>query len=242
MTEASWDSESSEPPPKKKGVPKWIWACGTGCLLMVILGGLLTVVAVMKFKEAMDPEVQWAKLEQVLPYDEPHPDLTIASVPFMTMIPGFEGMWTLFDHEGRSCVVMVFGGAQKEKVEEGMFDPEAGEMDFGAWTGNMGQHDFEVGTVTIQGRELRCARFRSFPQKEGEEPPAEEPPAEVPEGEHEVGIRDAMKKAVIRVDITPEDRDDIMVIVEFSKVMTLERVSDEEIAEFLAHFHIGQDR
>jgi len=204
---------------------------------MVVLGGLLAFVAAMKFKEAMDPEVQWAKLEQVVPFDEPHPDLTIASVPFMSMVPGFEGMWTLFDDTGRSAVIMVFAGSQKEEIEEGMFDPEAGEMDFGAWTGNMGQHDFEVGTVNLQGREVRCARFRSFPQTEGEEPPAEEP-----EGEREVGIKDAMKKAVIRLDVTPEDRDDIMIIVEYSKVMTLERVSDEEIAEFLAPFHIGPDR
>ena len=241
MTEASWDSETSEPPPVKKGVPKWIWACGTGCLLMVILGGLLAFAAAMKFKEAVDPEVQWAKLAEVMPYDEPRPDLTIASIPFMSMIPGFEGMWTLFDDQGRSTVVMVFSGSEKEEIEEGMFDPEAGEMDFGSWTGNMGQHNFEAATVMVQGRELRCARFQSFPGEDEEPPDIEEESGEE-EPSSGIGIKGALKKAVIRVDVTPEDRDDIMVIVEYSKVMTLERVSDEEINDFLAPFHIGPDR
>ena len=38
MSDTSWEGEASEAPPRKKGMPKWLWFCGGGCLFMLLIG------------------------------------------------------------------------------------------------------------------------------------------------------------------------------------------------------------
>ncbi len=229
MTESSWEGEASEAPPKKKGMPKWIWFCGSGCLVMVVIAAVLAVLGVREVQKAVNPETQWAAVSEHISFDERPEDLKIARIPLVDLAPGVEGIWMLIQDELHQGVLMVFSGDESEEIEQGMFDAEQGELDLGSLTGNMGQRDFTSGTVMVQGRELRCARFQSFPaDEEGDESSG--------------GIKSVFEKAVMRVDVTPEDVDDRIVLVEYSKVQTLEPVSDEEINDFLAPFLIGPDR
>jgi hypothetical protein len=236
MAEASWGGEEAEAPPKKKGVPKWVWACGTGCLLMTVFGLVGVFFLAKAVKEGLDPDKQWAELAEVLPYDEPRPEYKIGGIPGMSLFPGIEGMWMLTEGGGTATMVMAFSGKEIAEAREEFFSAESGQLDFGRWTGNYGIHEFETGTVTIQGRELDCARYQSFPEPEpgsGEE-----------EEEEETGdIEKAFQQAVLRVDVTPEDREgELLVIVQYTKNQSLEPVTDEEIRDFLGPFHIGPDR
>jgi hypothetical protein len=55
-------------------------------------------------------------------------------------------------------------------------------------------------------------------------------------------VKQAKKKAAIRIDVTPEGVDDRVVIVEMAKTGTLVPFTEAEIRDFLAPFHIGPDR
>lgn len=60
--------------PPRRGVPGWIWGCGGGCLLMMVLLIGFTVFTFNKLQKAMGPEAAWPVIQSVMPYDEPQPD------------------------------------------------------------------------------------------------------------------------------------------------------------------------
>ena len=62
--------EQEEVAPKKKGLPTWLWFCGSGCLVMVILFVVGIGWVVKEAKKLADPELQWPKLAEVLPFEE----------------------------------------------------------------------------------------------------------------------------------------------------------------------------
>ena len=230
MTDENWTSESDEAPPKKKGFPKWLGFLGCGCLGIVLVvagGGFFLFQAA---KTLADPEVQWPALAEVLPIEEPYPDLTIIGMP----VPGFEGMWTLAADDGStSTVIYAMAGEDGEEMRDGLLSEDQ-EIDI-PFAG--GVHDLVKCTIVIQGRELEGARFTSF-SRDDEEAAEDEDDDDGFMSE----INKAMKKAVIRIDVTPEDSDGVIVIVEYAKLGTLDVVTDEEVAAFLAPFHIGPDR
>jgi hypothetical protein len=53
-----------------RGVPIWLWGCGGGCLLLIILAVSVGFLGYRWVKEALDPEKIWEKIALVLPYDE----------------------------------------------------------------------------------------------------------------------------------------------------------------------------
>lgn len=233
MTEENWSSEANEPAPKKKGLPKWLWFLGCGCLTMVLAlaaGGFFLAKTV---KTLGDPAVQWPALAEVLPIDEPYPKMTIIGMPMMSMAPGFDNMWTLADNNGRnSTVVYSLSGGDAREVRDGLLS-EGQEIEVPIAGG---VHDLVAGTISIQGRVLDCVRFTSFSKDEAE-------PLEESEGGFMDEMNKALRKSVIRVDVTPEgSRENLFVVIEYAKLGTLDGVADEEVAKFLAPFHIGPDR
>jgi hypothetical protein len=66
--------------------------------------------------------------------------------------------------------------------------------------------------------------------------------AEEDDGGFLAEVKNVLRKTSMRVDLTPEDVDNRVIFLEFSKVGSLEVVSDEDITSFLAPFHIGPDR
>lgn len=71
MSESEWGADDLTSPPKKRGIPKWVWiGCGGGCLLFVLATAALTFVSYRFVDNAMDEDVQWPRLQKVLHYDE----------------------------------------------------------------------------------------------------------------------------------------------------------------------------
>jgi len=232
MTEENWTSEANDPPPAKKGLPKWLWFLGCGCLTIVLLtaigGGLLW----KSVQGVADPEVQWPALAQVLPFEE-RPDLNIAKMPFVDLTPGIDQMWVLMiDGSANTATVYSLSGESGLEIRDGLLSTE-GEVDL-PFVG--GVHNMTVTTVMVQGRELDAVRFTSFdPDEEGAD---EEQAGEGGMNE----MQQALRKAVMRVDVTPESAESGYVLIEYAKAGTLEAVTEEEIADFLAPFLIGPDR
>lgn len=156
MSEVEWSEESEEAPRKKGGIPKWVWiGCGGGCLLAVVAAIALVVFGAMWVKKGADPEVQWPKLQQVLPFDERPTDLELG---FGTRIPFIMDQYNLVSASGQyTATVMHFKGAAASDIEQLLSeDPQGAPFGLGAPV------EPEAGELEIQGRSVRVLRFRSI--------------------------------------------------------------------------------
>ena len=213
MAETTWSEEPSDAP-KKRGIPTWAWFCGAGCLVALIVA-IVGSIAAYKFGERMfDPESQWQELAKVLPYDERPEGWT----PQFGMPMGFIGfeMITLAGPDGTAAIVMRMPEQDAEKTREQMFDPKLSDP-FGLGV----RENAEQGEIEIQGRTLRVMRFE---QRGPGRRPSEGPQAD---------------GASILVDVTPVGRTRPVIL---QLVGHRERISDDQVADFLEPFHVGERR
>lgn len=163
MSDSDWSEVEDEAQPKKGGVPKWVWwGCGCGCLLtlLVSVAAVLIIVprAVTYVEEMADPEVQWARLQEVLPFDERPTGYDIFGTPL-----GVMDQYVLMPRNGsRQIKVQVFGSAAAADFDT-MFDPDPSGMPFGLGA----PQDGEDGTLEIQGQPCRFLRFSGIKGQPG---------------------------------------------------------------------------
>ncbi|HEV8113464.1 MAG TPA: hypothetical protein VGR31_11880 [Planctomycetota bacterium] len=221
MAETPWTEEAAVGPPKKK-VPTWVWFCGGGCLLAVLVAIAAIAILVPMLKNAMNPEVQWEHLARVLPYDARPPELT----PTMGLNFG-ESMDQVQLQDTRGFMITVqslagkSGAEQRRKLfasEKPEFPENAGVVKFA---------DLQSGTVDVQGRSLRILRMRM-------EFPAFIKMLMSKKAQSELG----KLSSIAFVDVTAEGADGL-VYLEMMKVTGSDPVSDEEVQTFLKPFRIG---
>lgn len=161
MTQPSWGDESGATAPKKRRIPTWaLWGCGGGCLLATLVGIGLTILGYRFVRDGMDPEKQWPKLAEVLPFDERPANLQIA---FGFGI-GFDQFILTDPAAGAWAMVIEFPASAGEEYKN-LLDPEF-DTPFG-----LGKLvDPEPGVLDLQGREVPCLRFsRVNPEPAGAE-------------------------------------------------------------------------
>lgn len=73
-TNDRWDVKLEDAPSKRSGVPGWVWGCGGGCMLMLMLliGGTWWVFG--KVTTEFGPEAAWPEVAEILPYGPRAPD------------------------------------------------------------------------------------------------------------------------------------------------------------------------
>ncbi len=158
MAEVAW-GEEGEAPRKKKRVPTWVWwGCGGGCLLMVLAAIALTITGAFFFREARDPEKQWPKLAELLPFDQ-RPEHLELELGFNVGVRQFH----LVDTANHIRAQLTEFPNQASAGQ--MMDPGAkGPMGLGTPV------DPEGGTLAIQGRDvpyLRFSRIKPEPEEMG---------------------------------------------------------------------------
>jgi hypothetical protein len=211
MTEASWGDEAAT---KKKRVPTWLWFCGGGCLIAVILLVIALAWALDQVKDLGDPEVQLAALSESLPFDELPPE-----TEFEFAIP-LPFKWYIFsDRRGYAVVIFDVSASQAEELRRTLLEPAF----TGQFMGMGGRRDPEAATVRVQGRDVSGVRFFQV--------------AGASSGDAKV---DARGPSII-LDVTPEGRSGL-VAVQIFRPSGEEKISDEEVIEFLKPFHVGPDR
>jgi len=156
MTEVEWSEESESAPKKKGGIPKWVWiGCGGGCLLLILGTIAVTIAGAIWVKDAADPEKQWPKLQQVLPFEERPATLDLG----MGMgIPFVMDQYVLSNHaEKYTATIMNFKAAASGDFDQ-MFraDPDNAPFGLGAPV------EPEVGELGIQGESVRTLRFKTL--------------------------------------------------------------------------------
>lgn len=156
MTEVEWSEEGEEAPKKKGGVPKWVWiGCGGGCLLAVIGAIAIGVAGFLFVKDAANPEKQWPRLQQVLPFQERPTDLQLGvgmSIPFV-----MEQFVLQNDKDKYTATVMNFkAGASGDFDQMFRADPDNAPFGLGAPV------EPQVGEITVQGKSVRYLRFKTL--------------------------------------------------------------------------------
>jgi hypothetical protein len=219
MAETSWTEEQA-PGPKKKSIPTWLWFCGGGCLLAVLLAVIAAGFGIRAVNQARNPEVQWPKVAEILPFDErPEGWTLIMGVHIVgdqyTFQVGKTHQVQFQNHPGKD-------GTQARKELFGSDKPR-----FPQNMGVMKFDDLASASVLVQGRELRLFRTRmQFAGVMDKMMPDE--------------ARDAMGSMVF-IDLTPEGREG-MLLGQITRFKDAEPIPDEEIQDLLAPFHVGPDR
>lgn len=220
MSEAQWSPDVADKP-VKKSIPKWVWFCGGGCLLALIAGVAVLALSVNYFKNAMDPAVSEPALQEVLPHDELPPTM---SIQFYNSI-GIE-QFQMVDTRGFQLQIQVHEGADGARAREQMFQKETPE--FPKDLGVMKFEDMKKSMVDIQGRELPVIRMRmEFTGFMGKVMPEE--------AKNQMG-------SMLWTDLTPEGATDRLVLAQLMRMNGSGEITDDELRDLLAPFHIGPKR
>lgn len=221
MTETSWGE--GEVAPRKKSIPTWLWFCGGGCLLAMIVaiagGAFLYSKGKQFITEGQNPEVQWPRVAEFLPFDSRPEGVELK---FGGGLFGQEA-YTFRDNHG-FVVILLHLGESAAKDREKALDPQTKGGVFG-----MGKRrDAVAATITVQGRTLKALRFQM------EAKGADEQPAPTEATESHAG-------PTIMVDVTPEGSAR-PVFLQMTRLGGNEPVTDADVQRFLKPFHVGPDR
>jgi hypothetical protein len=211
MTDTTWGDETL--PPKPKRIPTWLWFCGGGCILAVILAVVAGVFAFDYFKGWGSPEKQLPALAEALPFDEPLPPETE-----FQMAIRFPFDWFVFtDDRGFALVFIVVPPSQASEIRDTILNPEFK----GGFMGNGNREGLEEAIVEVQGREVRGLRYVQHGAGGGQAGSGEGPG--------------------IVLDIGPESGGK-MIVVQILRSGGEEKITDDEVRELLKPFHVGPDR
>ena len=148
MTTEDWGDIESVP--KRKGAfPPWLWFCGSGCLIVVLLLIGLLALGARFVKRGQDAERQWSKLEQVLPFDERSEAFELV---FGWQVFGTEG-YTFSERDGDLFAQLLLVSEDDGNVSVEL-EPS-------------GVDEHENITLTIQGRELQAVRLDGDSESHG---------------------------------------------------------------------------
>ncbi len=225
MSESNW-GESEAPPPKKR-VPTWLWACGGGCLLALVLGlagGAFLFVKVKKaVEEGQNPEIQWQRVAEVLPYDNRPADATLQFGMHLGVVDMFVFR---VDHQDSakaeySAILFQLNALDTDKRDQAL-DPKESNGFFGQGK----RRNMKSGTVRVQGRELKALRFDQMDDDEKKSVD---------------GAPKAGKGPSIMLDLTPENGTHTL-FLQMIRLDGTEPIGDEDVQRFLKPFHVGPDR
>lgn len=147
MTTEDWGDIESVP--KRKGAfPPWLWFCGSGCVIVVLLLVGLLALGARFVQKGRDPERQWPHLAQVLPFDERSEEFELK---FGWQAFGTEG-YTFFEKDGDLFAQFLIVSDDDDNVTIEVKGSGSEHEDF---------------TLTIQGRELQAARQEGTAEARG---------------------------------------------------------------------------
>jgi hypothetical protein len=211
MAEVAWGEEAA-PPPKKSGIPSWVWwGCGIGCLLALLVAGGLAFMVGSLVSDATDPEVVWPQVNELLPFDQRPEGYEAGGM-------GLFGTGTYILSAKSGDHVLIVQKFPNAEALARLYDPETIENK--GLFGVGGIRDAEHGEIVVQGRVAPCLRFFAW----------------VPEGKDSK----TPPGASIRVNVTGQGS--IPVSVQITLVAAEGRVGDERVAEILAPFDVWRGR
>jgi len=218
MSESPWSDEGA-PAPKKKLLPTWAWWVGGGCLVLLLIVGVGGYFVFRFAKQAatewQDPELQWERLKQVLPYDQRPEGLQFQASFHIGM-----DFWLFNDRHGYMVMFMQLPGTNGQHSRDQMLDANSSQ----SFLGKFGRHGQERLKLNVQGRELEALRFvQEIGGGEGNSP-------------------GTGPGATMIVDITPEDAARPLMLQLTRRSGGEEPFDPQVVIDFLEPFHVGNQR
>jgi hypothetical protein len=219
MAETAWSVEEAGPP-KKRGIPTWLWFCGGGCLLAVLFGIVALGLGYHFVKKATDPELQKQALAKILPYDQWPQEM---KPKFGFQVVGEQ--YTFEDSRGFQEQIQLHKGRDGAEGRKRLFDAEHPQFPQSFGVGRF--EDMKSGTVEVQGRELHVLRMK----------------VELAEFITRWMDKDAKNKlpSMAFVDLTPDDLEG-MLLIQITRQRDDAPITDDEIRDILRPFHVGPKR
>jgi hypothetical protein len=210
MSEGDWSSEGAALAQPKRRVPLWVWGCGGGCALFLLVMVVLGFFGFRFVRKAMDQDLNWAAIEEVLPVVERPANYMVVGFPMR-----FDGvrMWFLESADNSHQVVLMHAepGEDAEATRGELF--------------HSGAPGTQRGVLAVQGRTLAVLRFDSQGATGGKGGPLEDLMMRFAEG------------AMANVDLTSPDSADLLILM-YNERGSGAQVDDDELIEFLSHFRI----
>lgn len=209
MSDTDWGDEGAPPAPKKKRIPTWAWwTCGSGCLVATLVAIALAVLVTGLAKEFGDTERAWESVREILPYDTRPQGWEARGVTVF-------GMGNYFLDPPQPGAAMLVQSLRGRPEFEALFDPDSAEN--GGPLAFTRLRDPVLGTLELQGREVRCLSFR------GGMP----------------GEPDAREGYGIRIDLARTERP---ALVQLSLARAEAPLTAEQVGELLAPFDVWRGR
>jgi hypothetical protein len=223
MAESGWGTDDLQPLEKKRKVPIWVWVTCSGCLLAAVALALVLVLSIPHIKRwaatLNDPEVQWPKVAEVLPFDERPPETDIFRLPF----PGMQG-WKLTTRDGqRTAILPAAEATRAAELRKVLHQPQKQSA---FWPG-ADELEPQQGSIDVQGRALACTRMSK--KAKGKSEPADSAPAD-PGGPY----------PGIAIDVTPEGSAGVVLFIVHAE-RDADDLDDAEVERLLAPFRIGPE-
>lgn len=223
MSEAQWSVDAGDKP-VKKSVPKWVWFCGGGCLVALLIGIAAIVFTMQWVKSGMDPEVSWPALEKVLPHDQRPEGVTIA---FYKQMFGVESFTLIDENQGLQHALTVKRGPEGVRGRKDMFQKE--QPDMPSEVGPIDMSKTQRVKITVQDRELDALRMQmELTGMAGKFTPDE--------------VKKQLKSQWI-VDVTPDGFDGlVMMQTQLAPAIghaAPDEITEDHIRNFLDHFRLG---
>lgn len=211
MSENDWSSEGTRMAPPKRTIPLWVWGCGGGCALFLVVGVVLGFFVFRAVGKATDQEANWAAIGEVLPVVERPEGYMVLGSPWR-----FDGVrfWIL-QAEDQSHQAFLMHAQEGDQAQE-----TRGEML------NDGAPGTELGELVVQGRALKVLRFDSRAAAKGDAGPMEEFFASMSDGQ------------MANVDLSRPGSSELLLLM-YQERGKDARVDDEELLELLSHFRLG---
>ncbi|MFT5052223.1 MAG: hypothetical protein ACI8QZ_003655 [Chlamydiales bacterium] len=243
MTDQEW-GDLDALPTNRSGAPRWLWACGGGCLLMVLVSMAAGWGVVSWYNEGTQGEDRWTRLAEILPFDERSEAFELG---FGQTVPFWDVEFFLFTSNGHgvldsSADADAANSEELEEVEEleDLASSEesaprkrseslfvvlmymSGEASDQALPELVGPDDAGQFQMEIQGRELAAFRLDE-------------------DGSSESWALTLGSQPTLAVELTLPDAEGRLILLA-GRERSHEPVSSEEIAKFLAPFHVGPER
>jgi hypothetical protein len=229
--------EAAEEPPRRRGIPTWLWVSAGGCLGFVVLLILGSGWLVARFaKRAVDPRAQWAAIREVIAVDEPPPPYGVFGLP---RIQGMKS-WGMVNTEGGQVMLYHLRGEKAARMKA-----ELRGSDFSQVWGSRLDPDVppESGTIVVQGRTLHSVRCRFLEDEQKSEESKD--PIDIrfgpPRTRSPSGTGWKLVGSAMLVDLSPEGSEECLGLI-FLRPDGDARIDDAQVVDFLKPFHVGPER
>lgn len=165
-----WGEDLDTPMPSTKThIPRYVWNCGIGCLVFVVLSGIALWFFGSKLMDFVaDQDAQWAALQEHVDVEQPESGWELFRIPVVHRAQDLDVCWhvSVDDPVAASGFLVVGSDPGAQAVRRGLMQPNTTVDKYEFAVTSADRYGVERGSITIAGREINLLRFQGSPPDE----------------------------------------------------------------------------